>query len=270
MRELVRQRPLLSFIFLAYAFTWLVAAPNLLSIRGILPLPDLGWLEPIAAFGPFVAALLVTGSVHGRAGAATIIQGLQHWRVGWGPFALAALSPVVLLGLAGSLLVFLGRPILDSDGPGFAEVLRWENVLDLVLVSACIQALGEEPGWRGFLHAQLRRLRGPLVAALLLFPVWLLWHLPFFLSRTEFGLAQAAGFSIGILSAAIWLALVWESSQSILMAVIWHAVVNICRGIAAASSTGMFLAYSNLVLIGALLIALYWLWRYRRSVAETH
>ncbi len=267
MRELIKRRPLLSFVVLAYALTWLVAAPNLLAHRGLLDIPKADWLEPIAAFGPFVAALLVTASVYGRAGVMSVIDGLQHWRVGCGPFAFAALSPVVLLGVAGILVALSGRPIMAIDGSGVLGALSSGNVLDLVLISALIQALGEEPGWRGFMYAHLRRLRGPLRSALLLFPVWLLWHLPFFLSRTEFGLAQAAGFSVGILSAAIWLALIWEASRSILMAVIWHTMVNICRGIAAASSPSLFLVFSNLVLIGAVLIVFYWLVqaRYRRS-----
>ena len=77
-----------------------------------------------------------------------------------------------------------------------------------------------------------------LAATLVLFPLWL-WHLPFFLARPEFGLAQFVGFRLGILSAAIWLTFLWERTHSIGLAVVWHAVLNITRGVALALSTGI-------------------------------
>jgi membrane protease YdiL (CAAX protease family) len=41
--------------------------------------------------------------------------------------------------------------------------------------------LGEEPGWRGFALPRLQRLRGPLVGNLILGPLHVFWHLPYFL-----------------------------------------------------------------------------------------
>jgi membrane protease YdiL (CAAX protease family) len=264
MQSFTRRHPLLSFYLLAYAFTWAVAAPLLAARRGLIAAHPPEWLEPVAAFGPFIAAMLVARAVEGRAGTVRILRSLGHWRVGVGPLTLAVMSPVVLLGLAYFVVSLLGTPI-DADGNRLAELATAAGLVDLVLISAVIQSWGEEPGWRGFALPRLRERFGPLGASVVLWPVWLCWHLPFFLSRPEFGLMQWIAFSVGILSAAIWLTLVWEATGSVLMALAWHAMVNICRGLALAMSTAMFLAVSNAVLIGAVVIAIYWLIRGRRD-----
>lgn len=124
---------------------------------------------------------------------------------------------------------------------------------------AFLQSLGEEPGWRGCLLPGLLARFGRLPATLLLFPVWWLWHLPFFLSRPEFGVAQLLGFGLGILAASVWMTLLWEGTQSILMAIVWHMLLNITRGIAGAYSTTVFLAYGLVVTLGAVVIVIWWI-----------
>lgn len=257
---------LLRYGLVAYAFTWILAAPNVMAARGWADWEVQHWIEPIAAFGPFVAALLLARRL-GRS-PADILRGLGHWRVGAGPFILATLSPVVLLALAAVGVVLAGGDLVEAGRDRLGTLTTLAGIVDLVLVGAVIQALGEEPGWRGLMLPALRQRHGPLIASLLLFPVWLFWHLPFFLSRPEFGLAQWLGFSAGILSASIWLTMIWDSTRSVLMAVLWHAVVNICRGIALAMSSALFLAISNAVLLGALCICAYWAWRRRRRPGD--
>jgi membrane protease YdiL (CAAX protease family) len=255
----VRRRPLLSYFMLAYAITWTVAAPLLLSGRGFIDTHPLEWLEPLAAFGPFIAAMLVARALQGRAGPAEILSSLTRWRVRpvWFVFALG--SPVLILSAAFLLVNLTGGQPIDPARGRLGELASAAGLVDLIVVSAVVQAWGEEPGWRGFALPQLRERFGSLLATLALFPVWLCWHLPFFLSRPGFGLAQWLGFSLGILSAAIWLTMIWDRSRSVLMCLGWHAMVNICRSLALAMSTVMFLAFSNTVLFGGVVIASYWL-----------
>jgi hypothetical protein len=59
-----------------------------------------------------------------------------------------------------------------------------------------------------------------------------------------------------------------ERTHSILAAVVWHAVLNITRGIALGFSTGMFLAYGMVVAGGAAVIVIWWLMRASRSAAS--
>ncbi len=51
-----------------------------------------------------------------------------------------------------------------------------------VVVIVVLGALGEETGSRGFALPLLQRRYGALAAALLVTPIWAVWHLPFFFS----------------------------------------------------------------------------------------
>jgi membrane protease YdiL (CAAX protease family) len=260
-RDLLRRRPLLGFYLLAYAFTWAIGVPLMLSKRGLVDvaLPHFG--EPLAAFGPFAAAVIVLRAVRGPAGARELFASLGRWRVGAGGLALALLSTPALL-----LLALVGASLggaAPTDEARRAELWTMMGAFDLVVVGGLLQSIGEEPGWRGLAVPTLRERFGPLLATLALWPVWLCWHLPFFLSRPAFGWPQWAGFSLGILSAAIWLTLIRDRTRSLAMCVGWHALANICRNTALALSSAVFLAYNNLVLLSALAIAGYWAWQGR-------
>jgi membrane protease YdiL (CAAX protease family) len=259
----MQKRPLLAWISLAYLWTWVTVLPLLLQKWGLvdLKLPD-AW-EAVGAFGPLAAAYLVIRRTEGTAGTVAFWRRLTDWRVGSGALALTVLLPVAFLLLAAVLVTVQtgSPPSLQALGTG--RLGTPGAVVDLLLVAAVLQSLGEEPGWRGYvLPKMLQRLQA-LPATLLLFPVWWLWHLPFFLSRPEFGLPQFIGFGVGILSASIWLTYLWERTRSIVVAVGWHACLNITRGIALGFSTSMFLAYGMVVAVGALGIVVWWLVRRR-------
>lgn len=251
--------PVLAYVVLAYLWTWVTTLPLLLQKRGLvdLGLPD-AW-EAVGAFGPFVAAWLVIRRTEGQAGLADFWRSLTDWRRGQGSWALTLLSPVLFLGLAAVLVTVQtgSPPSLRALATGPLGSLH--AVVDLVLVAAVLQGLGEEPGWRGYLLPKLLQRFRSLPATLLLFPVWFLWHLPFFLGRPEFGLPQFFGFGLGILAASVWLTFLWQRTGSVLVAVVWHALLNITRGIALGFSTGMFLAYGMVVTVGALGIVIWWL-----------
>lgn len=263
-RPFLRRHPLLSFYLLAYGFTWALGVPLVLSRRGLIALDVPHLVEPFAAFGPFIAALIVLRAAEGRDGWRSLSRSLRRWRVGGNWLALSLLSTplLLLLALAGANLI--GAPETNGS-PRLAELFSISGLFELIVVGGLLQSLGEEPGWRGFAVPTLRERYGPLLATLSLWPVWLCWHLPFFLSRPEFGWPQWIGFSIGILSAAIWLTLLRDRTQSILACIGWHALANICRNTALAVSSAAFLIYNNLILLSALLIAGYWIWCARRA-----
>jgi membrane protease YdiL (CAAX protease family) len=264
----MQKRPLLAYIALAYLWTWVTVLPLLLQRRGIadLGLPE-AW-EAVGAFGPCLAAWLVIRRTEGAAGLSAFRHGLSRWRVGGGVMALTLLSPVVFLLLAGVLVAVQSGSLPTLAALTGGRLGNPSAVLDLVLVGAVLQSLGEEPGWRGYLLPKLLGRFRALPATLLLFPVWWLWHLPMVLGRPGFGWAQFLGFGLGILSAAIWLTFLRERSRSTLVAVVWHALLNITRGIALGFSTAMFLAYGVVVSISALGIVLWWLFRRTATAAR--
>jgi membrane protease YdiL (CAAX protease family) len=259
MSAFIRRNPLLSFFVLACGLSWLVAVPLMLSRRGIVEIEISEAWEMLAAFGPFAAALLVARSLNGKAGTAAIFRSLLHWRVGGFWFLFCVLTPSLLLLVAIVFVLLSSGTMPDFDTEPALALATMAGLFDLVIVTGLVQGLGEEPGWRGFAIARLRERFGPLAATLCLFPVWLLWHLPMFLSRPEFGIVQGIGFSLGILSAAVWLTLIWDATGSLLMAVLWHTLINIHRSLVLAVSTPLFLALGNIVLLGAVVIIVYWL-----------
>ncbi|GMW07377.1 MAG: hypothetical protein AMXMBFR8_21730 [Nevskiales bacterium] len=247
------------YLVLAYLFTWSIGITLLAARRGWIELgvPE-GW-EAVSAFGPLLAALFVIRQTEGRAGVWSLLRSMWRWRVApfWLAFSVA--SPVVLL--AGALLIVraTGGAWPDPGKLVSGPLATSAGVMQLLVVTGLAQGLGEEPGWRGFLLPRLRARFSPLAATLLLFPPWLLWHLPAFLGRPEFGLAQWLGFSAGILAAAVWLTLIWERTQSVLLAILWHMLINVARGVAVAISMPVFFAISALVMAGALVIAVSWM-----------
>jgi membrane protease YdiL (CAAX protease family) len=252
---------ILKFGLIAYAWTWVTTLPLLLSNRGIVDWQVPGEWEGLGALGPLVAALVMLGS-EGPEARRRFWQSLTGWhglpRAG---VLLALVTPFVFLAVA--LVVQAARGGL----PGWAELSTGRlgtlrGVVDLFVIGSLVQGFGEETGWRGYLQPRLRTRLAPFAFTLALFPLWLFWHMPFFLGRPEFGIAQFAGFSLGILSAGFFLTLIVELTGSVLLAVLFHALLNATRNVALAVSTPAFLAYGLAVTVGAVALAVY---LYRRG-----
>jgi len=263
MSSFIRRNPLLSFFVLACGLSWLVAVPLMLSRRGVLGIEMSDAWEILAAFGPFAAAMLVARSVNGDAGMTAILKSLSRWRVGGFWFLFSVFTPGLLLLVAIIVVLLLSGKMPDFESERAMAFSTLAGFIDLFIVTGLVQGLGEEPGWRGFALPRLRERFGPLAATLCLFPAWLIWHVPMFLTRPEFGLVQWMGFSLGILSAAVWLTLIWDATHSLLMVVVWHSFINVHRSMALAVSTPLFLAMGNVVLLGAVAIVIYWLFKRR-------
>ena len=177
-KGLLARHPLVFFFIFAYAGTWLLEMPYVLSEdgSGLLPFssPVLGWMMPVSIFtGPFLAAFIMTGATEGRAGIRRLLRRFVLWRVGlgWYLFALIGIPLILVLSvivMPGALASFQGLAPLDP--------------LPLLALFVYIFFLGgpvgEELGWRGFALPRLQSLHGPLVGSLILGVLWGLWHLP--------------------------------------------------------------------------------------------
>ena len=122
----MHKRPLLTYIALAYLWTWVTVLPLLLQKRGLvdLGLPD-AW-EAVGAFGPLVAAWLVVRRTEGAAGLAAFWRSLTNWRLGAGAWSLTLLSPLAFLALAAALVTVQtgAPPSLDALATGRLGPLR--------------------------------------------------------------------------------------------------------------------------------------------------
>src|SRR5919107_4871234 len=184
-KGLLARHPLVFFFVIAYAGTWLVEMPYVLSEdgAGLLPYssPLAQWMMPVIIFmGPFLAAFIMTGATEGREGVGRFLRRFGLWRVGlgWYLFVLIGIPAILVLSvivLPGVLASFEGQG-LASSGISLAPL----PLLSLFVYVLFHGPLAEEPGWRGFALPRLQSLHGPLVGTLILGPLWALWHLPLF------------------------------------------------------------------------------------------
>jgi membrane protease YdiL (CAAX protease family) len=178
---LLARYPLTFYFLIAYAFSWLVWVPLALSQddAGLLsfhsPIGVSASVVVASFVGPFLSAFIMTGITEGREGIGRWLRQIVLWRVGlgWYLFTLIGIPMILVLGvivLPGALASFKGLASLVPPRP-------WLSMIVYVFLHG---PLGEEPGWRGFALPRLQRLHGPLVASLILGPLWALWHLPMF------------------------------------------------------------------------------------------
>jgi membrane protease YdiL (CAAX protease family) len=187
LRETMRQHPLFSFFFMAYAFSWILTIPSILAEWGFLPASLFQLFFFIKAFaGPFLAGFIMVNITEGKEGVARFwrrfIQVKASWY--WYVMILLGIPALFLLGIAiqpGALSSFQGLP---------RNSLSYYLVYYLIafLITFCAGGpLAEEPGWRGFALPRMQSRFGGLGGALLLGVVWAFWHLPDFLTSAQGG-----------------------------------------------------------------------------------
>jgi CAAX protease family protein len=231
LREVMRQHPLFSFFFMAYAFSWIILIPFILQEWGFLPkvFSFTFVLNPFV--GPTLAALIMTGLLEGKAGVSRLLRRCVQVRAGWQwyLFILLGIPALLVLGtvvLPGALTGFRGLP------PAFLIVY----LVNFLIIAFLGGPLGEEPGWRGFALPRLQRSYGPLWGTLLLGFLWACWHLPHFLTSVQGGgpgttfATFLTNFPIfGLMVVAIAIIMTWvfnHTRGSLFIAILLHASIN--------------------------------------------
>jgi membrane protease YdiL (CAAX protease family) len=129
-----------------------------------------------------------------------------------------------------------------------------------VVVIVVVLTFGEETGWRGFALPLLQRRYGALAAALLVTPIWALWHLPYFFTVTTYrGFAPVGyvGFVFGLACGSIVLTWLYNGTGgSILACAVWHGLYNLETGTAAANSTIQAVTSAFVYVLAFLLVGL--------------
>lgn len=201
LRARLAARPLLTYVVLAYGFSWLFWVPRLLGMgEGIGQV-----LAAVGAFGPAVAAGLVVqwtgGSVRDW------LRPLLRWRVPARFYAYALGLPIALFLSVNVVLALLGEQVhLDRLATAGGS---W---IATFVVVALVGGGQEEPGWRGFALDRLQARHSPLVATALLGVIWGLWHLPLY----------GLGF-VGPMLFVVFYTWLWNRTGSLLLCVLLHA-----------------------------------------------
>jgi membrane protease YdiL (CAAX protease family) len=167
-----RAFPLMFFV-LALAFTWVLWWLAALDARGVISVPIPA--QPLGAFGPLVAAVLLTAQESGRAGLRSLLGKILQWRVApiWYGVALSGPPLLYLVAMALEVVLLGGQP------PSLGALIGALPILVIITVYGMIfVALGEEVGWRGYALPALQARYGALVSGVILGALWALWHLP--------------------------------------------------------------------------------------------
>lgn len=229
--QAMRQHPLFSYFFLAYAFSWIMLIPFVLSEWGVLH-QDLRIAFVLNPFvGPALAAYIMIRITEGKAGVLRLRHRIVQWRVSlpWYAQILLGVPALVLLGilvLPGALTSFDGLP------PAFLI----SYALGFVVIAFLGGPLGEEIGWRGFALPRMQPRYGPLGGTLLLGALWVFWHLPHFLTLAQRGgpgtpfvtfLTNFSLFFVMVMAMAIVFTWVFNyTGGSVFMAILLHARIN--------------------------------------------
>jgi uncharacterized protein len=211
---LIRRYPLISFFVLACALSWW---PSILYALDLLP-------QPIAGFGPFLAAIVVLAITRGRTGVVGLVRRMVRWRVGLRWYAVALLLPVAIALAAAVFTVLLG-----AQAPSSVELGGWTGLFSTFFILLLIPGLGgtwEEPGWRGYALPRLQTGRSALFASLVLWVGIAVWHLPLFIVG-EIHWSDIV-FMIGFVIVFNW---VFNNAQgSVLIVMLMHAMNNTIAG----------------------------------------
>jgi membrane protease YdiL (CAAX protease family) len=204
---------LVGFFILAYALSWWAWI-----LYALGPFPN-----PIASFGPFLAAIVVLALTEGKTGLLGLFRRMVRWRVAPGWYLVALLLPTALTAIAAALNILLGAQ------PSAAQLGAWPELLPTFFILLLVPGFGgawEEPGWRGYALPRLQSRRSALVASLILAVLIAGWHLPLMVERQ-------VHYSdiVLILAAVIVVNWVFNNAQgSVLIIMLLHAANNTISG----------------------------------------
>ncbi|MEJ2560592.1 MAG: type II CAAX endopeptidase family protein [Anaerolineae bacterium] len=252
----MRQHPLFSFFFMAYAFTWIIFIPYVLSQWGILPNTRIYVIfHVLHTFGPTLSAIIMINNLEGKAGILRLWQRIRRWRAPWQWYLFIVVGIPVLI-----MLGIIVQPGALASFQGVSPLLIVSYPLTFAAVWFGGGPLGEEIGWRGFALRRMQPRYGPLWGTLLLGVLWAFWHLEDFLTPGQGG-GPGAGlaaflrifpmFLLEVIALAIILTWVFNHTRgSIFISIAAHASINTPEVVL----VPLFLAvdYTSLILAGVI------------------
>lgn len=254
----VRQHPVLTYYVLTLALSWLIELPLVVQVQGWANLQLPLALHYLASFGPMLAAIVVTAATAGSVGLKELWSRMIRWRVGAFGFMFAVFSPVLLFAASTLAIRFTSGEWINLARLGEINYMPYLGISALVLW-ILTYGFGEETGWRGFALPRLQNGRSALAATIILWAMWIVWHLPAFFyldTYMKLGLAMLPMFALGVLAGAIALTWLYNTTNgSILMLALWHGMFDflsaakVSEGMIAAIMSTVFMIWAIIVVI---------------------
>jgi len=199
---------------------------------------------PLSVVGPIGAAITLTYKESGWAGTKRLLKrAFDVKRIKERKWLLPAITLLPLLfGIDWFVSTFLGFTLL----PAGAELLA----IPILFIVFFMAGFMEEIGWMGYVFEPMETKWGTLNASLLLGLFWGLWHVPmyvFMFDDPSWVVAQAFSL-IGLRILIIWL--FKKTGRSVFIAILIHAIYNVCLAVFPVSIIGV----SILISIAALIV----------------
>ena len=242
---------------ISYGGFLVVVGPKLLRGEAMQSM-DAFLLFPVIIVGVCLAGITLTGVVDGRSGLRDLFSRMGRWRVGVQWYAVALLTPPVLI-----LAVLLTFRTLVS--PVFTP-----HFFPIGILFGLAPGLFEEVGWMGYAFPRMHLQRNALSASLLLGVLWGLWHAPvvdYLGVATPHGVYWLPFFLAFIaLVTAMRVLIVWvySNTRSVLLAQLMHAsstgflVILAPLSISPAQETLWYAVYAAVLwIVVALVVARY-------------
>jgi membrane protease YdiL (CAAX protease family) len=217
-------RRTISYFVITFAVSWLLWLPQALDSNGWVHLPEsVGILGMVAPFGPFLAALWLTGRQGGQAGIRRLLK--RGWSLDfdkrWFLPAVLLMPAVGLVTVA--LMTLVGLPVQWE----FAA--PWQALVPTFFVILLLNALPEEYGWRGYALGPMLNRTSALAASLILGLLWGLWHLPLhFIEGTVQSAMPVYQFVLQQMVLAVLYTWLFNNTRgAVSIAILFHAVGNI-------------------------------------------
>jgi uncharacterized protein len=174
----IARQPAAAFLIFFYVTGWIFFLPPLLGMSGfgllpydLVPQPSILLLTLVGLAG---GAFLVTRLADGKEGVRELRSRYFTWRTGpqWYLLALFGAPLLLLIGAA----VVQGPSVLGAFGANLPQFLP-NYVIQVVLIALLI-SLWEETGWMAFLTARWQKRFGPVIASVMVAPLFGLGHFP--------------------------------------------------------------------------------------------
>jgi len=220
------KRMMIMFFVLAYMIIWVVLLPILLLPQRA---EQLDFLLMIAAYAPFLAAIITNLIYNGRVGLWDWLKSVFKWRI---PFIWYLVGGVLInflfVALHIGLYILLGGRIVlaGGDPPWYSYLITFPIVVFLSFPFG--SGLGEEAGWRGFALPKLLERYSPIMASIILGVLWGLWHIPALLMSSWDGSSQGLLLFVYVIPLTIIMTWVYcKSKGSTIPVMLMHTGGNI-------------------------------------------
>jgi membrane protease YdiL (CAAX protease family) len=239
LKNVIKQKPLLSYFIFTYIISWMFLIPSykiLLNAgwnqSGLDSIPPLALIGLLGAFGPSIAAIILTKISGGNI--SDVLKKLILWKVNIKWYLFVLFVPSILLGISVLISQLFGFSLGQAVFTNIPIMF-----LSAILLTLPFGPLAEELGWRGYALPKLLNKYNPLVASLILGLFWTFWHIPAFFVP---GVAIPSVFEVNILTIFLYLlnniglsliftGIFFRTKGSVLLAILLHAGSNASQNI---------------------------------------